>query len=420
MPPARQNSSEMKRTVVLLAALAALVTSVPSGGAATACRRPPQHAVEKHQQPEGHAVYCRLITYTSRVVSKTAGLGRVEVKGKIAAVLQRDEGIVSLLDVRDPFAPRILGRYDDDAQQSLDGDLVFSSDGQWLFYARQTVQFSRDGIHVLDVSEPAAPRLASYQPGGGSFRIDYFRSGDAEYVVVLDAVDGLVINRFVRETGALVKVFQDAEPALKVGGPASAGVFIDKKDPITGKQLMYITTGRTGLQIYDLTTPEAPTIIGTWDEVGLAEVEVRRSKTTRVVYAATEYWFNASLEPEIVVLDAKNLDNIKKTDTWSLGLPADDLWRIQGMDRYHGGLFVAHSHAGLVVFRRDGHIKRRAMRGSLPHEAAGAQAAGYSMDVEVHGPTGVIFMTDAATGRLFLMSRSECSGAGGCKGGIGG
>lgn len=396
----------MKRSLVSLVAITALLTSVPTGSATTACRRPTQHATEKHQQLDGHTTRCNMDVYTSRVLSKTAGLGRIEVRRGLAAVLQRDEGIVTLVDVSDPFVPRVLGRYDDDAQDSLDGDLVFSSDGHWLFYARQTVQFSRDGIHVLDVSDPAAPRLASYQPGGGSFRIDYFRSGDAEYVVVLDAVDGLVINRFVRETGALVKVFQDAEPALKVGGPASAGVFIDKKDPITGKQLMYITTGRTGLQIYDLTTPETPSIIGTWDEVGLAEVEVRRSKTTRVVYAATEYWFDGSLEPEIVVLDAKNLDNIRKTDTWSLGLAADDLWRVQGMDRYHGGLFVAHSHAGLVVFRRDGYIKRTAMRGSLPHEAAGAQAAGYFMDVEVASATGFVYVTDAATGRMFVMARS--------------
>lgn len=99
-----------------------------------------------------------------------------------------------------PSDPRTLY---DGAEDSLDGDLVFSSDGKWLFYARQTRQFSNDGVHVLDVSDAQNPRLASYQPGGGTFRIDYYRSGDAEYVIVLDAVDGLVINRFVRETGAL-------------------------------------------------------------------------------------------------------------------------------------------------------------------------------------------------------------------------
>lgn len=394
-----------KSVLVALAVAVALGVPAPVGGTATTCRRPPLHAAEKHQRLAGHTMTCRLDILSSKVISTDAGLGRVEIRGTLGAVLQRDEGIVTLFNVRDPDSPKLLGRYDDDAEDSLDGDLVFSSDGEWLFYARQTREFSADGVHVLDVSDPVAPRLASYQPGGGSFRIDYYRSGDAEYVVVLDAVDGLVINRFVRETGALVKVFQDAEPALKVGGPASAGVFIDKKDPMTGSPLMYITTGRTGLQIYDLSTPENPPIVGTWDEVGLAEVEVRRSKKTRIVYAATEYWFDSNLEPAVIVLDAKKLDAIKKADTWDLGLPAEDLWRVQGMDRHRGALFVAHSHAGLIAFRRDGTIRRTALRGYLPHEAAGALAAGYTMDVEA--TSDHVFATDAATGRLFVMVRSS-------------
>ena len=400
----------MKKTT-LLALAAAMALGLPTSVARTAtttCRRPPLHAVEKHQQLAGHAAQCRLKVLSSKTISGEAGLGRLEIKGSLGAVLRRDEGIVTLFDVRDPRSPKILGSYDDDAQDSLDGDLVFSSDGQWLFYARQTRQFSNDGIHVLDVSDPKAPRLATYQPGGGSFRIDYFRSGDAEYVVVLDAIDGLVINRFVRETGALVKVFQDAEPALKVGGPASAGVVIDKKDPMTGSPLMYITTGRTGLQIYDLSTPENPEIVGTWDEVGLAEVEIRRANKSRTVYAATEYWFNSTLEPEVVVLDATKLDAIKKTDTYDLGLPADDLWRVQGMDRHRGALFVAHSHAGLVAFRRNGTIKRAASRGFLPHESAGAQASVYTMDVEITADH--VFATDAATGRLFVLVRTRPGG----------
>jgi hypothetical protein len=336
-------------------------------------------------------------------VSESGGLGQIELHGDVAAVLQRDEGIVSLLDIRDPGRVTVLGRYDDGAQDSLDGDVVFSDDGQWLFYARQTVQFSRDGIHVLDVSDPKQPRFASYMPGGGAFRIDYFRQGDAEYVVVLDAIDGLVINRFVRESGTLVRVFQDAEPALKVGGPSSAGIFIDRKDPATGGPLMYVTTGQTGLQIYDITTPEAPTIVGTWDEVGLSDVEVRATERGRTVWAATEYWFDKSLPPEVVVLDASKLDAIEERRRLSLGLPADDYWRVQGIDRHRGGLFVAHSHAGVVSFRKDDSLKRVAAI-SLGHNAeAGAMGSIYSMDVEVRRP--YVFVTDASTGGITVYRR---------------
>ncbi|MDQ3939834.1 MAG: hypothetical protein M3238_00595 [Actinomycetota bacterium] len=343
-------------------------------------------------------------------VSKDAGLGRIEVTKGLGAILQRDEGIVALVDLRNPFSARVLGRYDDGAEDSLDGDLAFSSDGQWLFYARQTERFSNDGVHVLDVSDPTQPRLATYQPGGGTFRIGYFKAGDGtEYVIVLDAIDGLVINRFVRETGALIKVFQDAEPALKVGGPASAGLFIDRNDPMTGRPLLYVTTGRTGLQIYDITLPESPEIIGKWSDVGLAEVEVVATRTKRTVFAATEYWFNEQLKPEVHVLDATKLDAIRRTARWSLGLPPDNLWRVQGMDRHRGNLFVAYSHAGVVAFDRSGVVRRSAASPFRQHEDAGATGSVHAMDVELRRP--YIFVTDAATGRLVIMTRPGARGS---------
>ena len=391
----------------LVVAIACLVAAgaVPSSAShsARSCR-PPQHAAGAHEVPRGHGRECHLSTLASYRISRSAGLGRLEVHKGLGAVLQRDEGIVSLLDVRDPFGVKVLGRYDDDARDSLDGDLAFSSDGQWLFYARQTVQFSKDGVHVLDVSDPKAPRLASYQTGGGAFRIEYFKAGDGtEYVIVLDAIDGLVINRFVRESGTLVRVFQDAEPALKVGGPASAGLFIDKNDPMTGRPLLYVTTGKSGLQIYDLTLPESPEIVGTWSGVGLAEVEVVATKKKRRVFAATEYWFDDTLPPAVMVLDATRLDQIERRARWGLKLPSDDLWRVQGMVRRWGTLFVAHSHAGVVGFGRRGKLTRVAARPFAHNEAAGAPGSVYSMDVEVKGP--YVLSTDASTGRLLMMNR---------------
>jgi hypothetical protein len=394
----------MKKLFLVTIALLSMTSVIPPIDAApSSCRKPSEHDPERHQQARGHAQGCRLTEVGRLLVSEIGGLGQIELHGNLAAVLQRDEGIVSLIDIKDPTRPKVLGRYDDGAQQSLDGDVAFSDDGQWVFYARQTVQFSRDGIHVLDVSDPTQPRFASYMPGGGAFRIGYFRQGDAEYVVVLDAIDGLVINRFVRESGTLVRVFQDAEPALKVGGPSSAGVFIDNKDPATGAPLMYVTTGQTGLQVYDISTPESPTIVGTWDEVGLSDVEVRATERGRTVWAATEYWFDAALEPEVIVLDASRLDAIKERRRLGMGLPADDFWRVQGIDRHRGGLLVAHSHAGVVQLRRDGSLKRAAATPLEHHAEAGAMGSVYSMDVEVRRP--FIFTTDASTGALLVYRR---------------
>ncbi|MDQ4025645.1 MAG: hypothetical protein M3217_09190, partial [Actinomycetota bacterium] len=195
------------------------------------------HGGTDHDDPRDHSHVCGFQPISDTVVSEAAGLGQIEIRGEVGAVLQRDEGIVALLDVSDLDRPKVVGRYDDDAQRSLDGDLAFSDDGKWLFYARQTEQFSKDGIHVLDVSDPSAPRLATYQPQGGSFRIAYYATEGAEWVISLDAIHGLVINRFERTSGQLVPIHVDPLPAGKVGGPASAGLAVVPKDPMSGKPL---------------------------------------------------------------------------------------------------------------------------------------------------------------------------------------
>src|SRR5687768_15360782 len=137
---------------LLAVAVALLVSAVgsASGSSTAGCRRPEMHA--KHEVARGHRYLCRMRVVGSRVVSETAGLGNIEFKGALGAVLQRDEGIVALLDMSNPTMPKTVGRYDDGATDSFDGDLAFSKDGSFLFYARQTHQFSKDGVHVLDVS----------------------------------------------------------------------------------------------------------------------------------------------------------------------------------------------------------------------------------------------------------------------------
>lgn len=329
-------------------------------------------------------------------VSKEAGLGRIEIHGKVGAVLQRDEGTVALLDLKDPARPKVLGRYDT-AKDSLDGDLAFSHDGRWLFYARQTSNFDEEGVHVLDVSDPANPSLAFYLPAGGAYRVQYIKQGDAEWVVLLDAIDGLVVSRFVPETGALVPVHVDPLPALKVGGPASAGFFYDPKDAATGSPLLYVSTGQTGLQVFDYADPAQPELLGSWSDVGLAEIEVAATKKTRTVYAATEYWFDKTIPPEVVVLDASDLGKITERRRFGLGVPPEEASWIQGLDLAGRHLLVAHSSHGLVAFDTRSDRTRIAHKPSGKRNVnAGVIASPYSIDVEVVG--GHAYVTDAALG----------------------
>lgn len=333
-------------------------------------------------------------------VSKTGGLGRIDVNGDRGAVLQRDEGIVAVLDTSKPSAPKVLGRYDDNARQSLDGDVDLSDDGNWIFYARQTVNFSLDGLHVIDISDPATPRLAHYAAGGGASRVEFYDDGSAQWVFLLDAVTGLVIYRFEPLSGQLVPVHVDALPALKVGGPASAGLFVDPKDKISGAPLLYVTTGQTGLQVFDIADPTQPVLVGEWTETGLADIQVVTMGGRRYVAAAHEYWFDDTLPPEVVLLDATGLKKIRKVGTLNFGGQALDEERIQGLAAYKGRLFAGHSTLGVGVAGADftGLVRYPAGK---PNTEAGVLTGPYANDLDMAG--GYLYVTDAATGELVVL-----------------
>ena len=383
------------RRVLALGLVAALATPPSASGVTETCLvRGKGHSPEAHTKAEGHRTLCGMRTLGSVEVTKAGGIGQIDLHdGKYAAVVLRDEGVAAIVDTS---TMKVVGRYEDTVDQALDGDVAFSDDGEWLFLARQTSNFDEDGVHVLNVADKKAPTLTQFHPAGGAYRVEYYRDDAGEWVVLLDAVDGLVVFRFVRETGTIVKVFQDAMPALKVGGPASAGVAI-ADDPMTGATLMFVTTGETGVQIYDFTDPMAPEIVGEWSEVGLADIDVKLTKEKRTIYAATEYWFDPNIPPEVVVLDATKLDAIKKTASRAFSVPADDLFRVQGIDLAKGELYIAHSHAG-VIRMRGSRVTGVASLPAAHNEGAGYNASPYAMDVLFGG--GRVYVSDASSGRL--------------------
>lgn len=344
---------------------------------------------------------CALAPVGKLKLSETAGLGRIKLapKGTLGAALQRDEGTVAILDMSRPHKPTVVGRYGT-ANVSLDGDLAFSSDGNWLFYARQTSDWDQEGIHVLDLSDPEEPRLAGYAPAGGSYRVAYHEDDSGQWVVLLDAISGLVVYRFEPTTGQLIPVHVDALPALKVGGPASAGIVIEPPHRDDDRPLMYVTTGRTGLQIFDLADPAAPVLLGDWTDLGLAEVVVRTTKQRRLAYVATEYWFNKNIPPEVIVLDVTDPRAIEEERRFSLGGDPGALHeaeRVQGMRLYGNRLYVAHSTLGLVVLHADsGRVLASARVAGKKNPDARVEVAPYAIDVELG--RGHLYLMDAATG----------------------
>lgn len=387
---------------VLPHALARGNVVVVAHGPVTVCLKKLLRASDHDHASSKHAkAICRMKRISEIEVSKGAGLGQVEIHENLAAVVQRDEGAVALIDIENPREPKVLGRYDDDIPDSFDGDVAFSNNGKWLFYARQTHEFSRDGIHVLDISNPKQPRLAFYQPQGGTFRIGYLRHNGEEYIATMDAITGLVINRFEPTTGALIPVFADALPALKVGGPASAGVFIDKKDPALGVPILYTANGTSGLDIYDLSDPTAPEKLASWTHAGLADIEVRTTKRSRLVYAASEYWFNEREPASVYTLDAFDLDRIRQEGRFTAPLEPNENWRVNGLESSGERLYVALSHAGLASLDLRGTLRGLYHRPRPANQSSSLKSSPYAMDVESAG--GLIYLTDAATGNLTIL-----------------
>lgn len=352
---------------------------------------------------------CNLSLVGALDLSPNGGAGQLDVHDALVAVVLRDEGRVALVDMTDPAAPAVVGSYDGGTGQAsldhpLDGDVAFSDDGTILFHARQTSDYSNEGLHVLDVTDPSAPVRTDLALQGGMLRVAYGRVAGTEVVVTQDAIGGLTVFEVLRTPlGArVVPVHVDPLPALKVGGPASAGIEFVEADPVTGAPLVVVADGTTGLRLLDLTDPSQPVELGAWDEQGLAAVAVEHRDGRRLVHAATEYWFDPATPPELVTLDTTDPEAITEVARRNIGgYDGDGAWKLGGLHLADGELHVAHGHAGLVTIEPGGTAVLRTTTDlgtpSIPHPTHGF-LAWYAMDVAAQGDH--LLVTDGATGEL--------------------
>lgn len=394
----------MRGRVVGLLALAGLVSGMLAADTAS-CGLP----TETTARPTTDS--CNLELVGAVDVSVT-GLGQLDTHDDLAAVVLRDEGRVALVDLSDPAAPTVVGSYDGGTGQAaldhpLDGDVAFSADGSLLFHARQTSDWSNEGLHVLDVTDPTNPVRVDLAPQGGMLRVATAVVGATELVATLDAVAGLTLFEVVRTPlgASVVPLYADVLPALKVGGPASAGLAFDLAED--GSALLVATDGTEGLHLYDVTDPADVAVVGGWDGQGLAAVAVEHRDGRRLVHAASEYWFDATTPPELLTLDATDPGAVTEVARRNLGGHDGSLaWKLGGLVLWDGELFVAHGHAGVVALEpASGSLPRATTdlgEPARPHPTYGFLAR-YAMDVAVHGDH--VLVTDAVTGELRLFAR---------------
>lgn len=314
------------------------------------------------------------------------------IHGQLAFVslFHPSAGIV-VMDLAEPTRPKQVGRFD--SGTAYVNDVEVSPDGRWAFLPTSPIETRENdpleggglvavgdyGIQVVDVSDPAAPRLAAVWAAPDPDRLGYHR-------VDLEVIDGSLyafgaslgyprvdVLRFDPEPVprlTLVSTYlsDDARDPTKdrASGPHAFGVHdvtVDP-DPLEGFPLMAVAHWRSGAHFVDVSDPANPRFLGRWDDFNIPggnvhNVEFTAIEGRRVAVAVPEYPHGSDTQGTVWVIDTTDFASPALLGNWSLpGLhPAGDDPPAQGNHVYstdrvllrNGTVFDAHFHAGAIV-----------------------------------------------------------------------
>ena len=274
-----------------------------------------------------------------------------------------------LVDVADPAAPRVLGKYHTDSPLSADRTVVFSADGKTVFVG------GLGEVIAVDVSDPAAPAEAARfpNPRDGAHTVFAAEVDGTQFVYVIG--NGLLTFSYdaAKKEFTLLSRYITATPEGLLDtplGPDGAtyarrdvyghDVFAEK-DPVTGRHLAYVAYAYEGVKIVDLSNPRLPVEVATWRASGEGApwythtIWVAHLEGRRVAVVGTEVFENRHLTTPspVWVLDLTELESPKLLATWTnpggkgsdnLLFSAHDL-RITpeglvALSHYHGGVWV--------------------------------------------------------------------------------
>lgn len=295
---------------------------------------------------------------------------------------------LAIFDVHDVEHPKLVSTLRLDA--GFEPDVEVSDDGHWAFWETQRVPLSAEtpkpdpganlphGIHIVDVSDKAAPKWVGYQPvtPDGPHSITYanitgrhilfastYAFAYAYAGVNVPAQQRLIIYELDASgpVPMLKQLAEYADPGAATGLQETGQMPHDVSvavHPVTGRTYAYVAYWNLGVVILDVTDPAHPTKVGQATDFGPAPYGAihmaRQFPTTidgKVVLVA---------EPEIGgEPDSGYLTMVDVTDPAHPAYVSS--WRIPGnysseiggphyFDVRDGRVALAHYHAGFWVF----------------------------------------------------------------------
>lgn len=267
-------------------------------------------------------------------------------------------GGLYVIDISDRAAPAVASYLPD---AGFIADVKASESGNFLFVGVQLAGFT--GVHVYNVVVREAPVLVGGFPMEGGCHMLAVHEGHLycapnDPTIRIFSITETPATAVLTPVGAYAPMSPPPTPA-QLAPSAGAEMTHDmtvQDDPLTGESVMLVSFWDYGVRIVDVEDPTAPVEVGAWAGEGAGdeyEGNLHTSMLTvvegrRVLVTLPEY----AVAPAVTFLDATDLENVSVIGVW-MPKPADAYEEQSRMFSTHnfqvvnGHAYVAMYHGGV-------------------------------------------------------------------------
>ena len=179
----------------------------------------------------------------------------VYLQGNQAVVAQRGRGF-SIVDIGDPHSPVMIGSYSGPSRgRGLFTDVHVR--GNYAYFAN-----APRGLLIFDITNTKRPRLVGeYKIKGGLAR-DVAVRGDYAFLAIENIVEP-------SDAGLMIIDVSDASQPSLITSVSTAGQALNV---FLSGDFAYVADVGSGLQIFDVSNPRKPQLVGSWEDESISSV----------------------------------------------------------------------------------------------------------------------------------------------------